>query len=226
MIDVMVTREPVECVMLAAGESRRMGRWKMLLPLEETTVVERSVENALVVCDTVYLVVGHRGEELMRLFAGRNRVVCVANRRYAQGMFSSVKTGVARLKGGRCFLALADMPLVSPKVYRSLLEASPAESASYRLAKEDKARFPDIRTPGSGQVPYYTNSTHLPVNCTDDLFEALTHQDSLRRFKRKIENELADNASRYNMSSEDIRRVLVELTPPPAVGGYICGGKL
>jgi ribonucleoside-triphosphate reductase len=60
------------------------------------------------------------------------------------------------------------------------LEASPAESASYRLAKEDKARFPDIRTSGSEQAPYYTNSTHLPVNCTDDLFEALTHQDSLQ----------------------------------------------
>jgi len=60
------------------------------------------------------------------------------------------------------------------------LEASPSESASYRLAKEDKARFPDIRTAGSEQVPYYTNSTHLPVNCTDDLFEALTHQDSLQ----------------------------------------------
>ena len=60
------------------------------------------------------------------------------------------------------------------------LEASPSESASYRLAKEDKARFPDIRTSGSEQVPYYTNSTHLPVNCTDDLFEALTHQDSLQ----------------------------------------------
>ena len=60
------------------------------------------------------------------------------------------------------------------------LEASPAESASYRLAKEDKARFPDIKTSGSKQAPYYTNSTHLPVNCTDDLFEALTHQDSLQ----------------------------------------------
>jgi anaerobic ribonucleoside-triphosphate reductase len=60
------------------------------------------------------------------------------------------------------------------------LEASPSESASYRLAKEDKARFPNIRTSGSEQVPYYTNSTHLPVNCTDDLFEALMHQDSLQ----------------------------------------------
>jgi anaerobic ribonucleoside-triphosphate reductase len=60
------------------------------------------------------------------------------------------------------------------------LEASPAESASYRLAKEDKARFSDIRIAGSEHAPYYTNSTHLPVNCTDDLFEALTHQDSLQ----------------------------------------------
>jgi molybdenum cofactor cytidylyltransferase len=127
MIRVMVTGMPVECVMLAAGESRRMGRWKMLLPMGDATVVERSVENALAVCGTVYLVVGHRGEELLRLFAGRRGVVCVMNRRYAEGMFSSVKAGMARLEGGRCFLALADMPLVGPDVYRRLLEAPPTD---------------------------------------------------------------------------------------------------
>ena len=60
------------------------------------------------------------------------------------------------------------------------LEASPSESASYRLAKEDKARFADIKTSGSEYVPYYTNSTHLPVYCTSDLFEALMHQDGLQ----------------------------------------------
>ncbi|NPV38448.1 Ribonucleotide reductase of class III (anaerobic), large subunit [Brevinematales bacterium NS] len=60
------------------------------------------------------------------------------------------------------------------------LEASPAEGASYRLAKADKTRFPDIITSGTNEAPYYTNSVHLPVNYTDDIFEVLDHQDPLQ----------------------------------------------
>lgn len=60
------------------------------------------------------------------------------------------------------------------------LEASPAEGASYRLAKADKTRFPDIITSGTDEAPYYTNSVHLPVNYTDDIFEVLDHQDPLQ----------------------------------------------
>ena len=60
------------------------------------------------------------------------------------------------------------------------LEATPAEGASYRLAKADKAKFPDIIAAGTPQAPYYTNSTHLPVGYTDDVFEALEHQDDLQ----------------------------------------------
>lgn len=60
------------------------------------------------------------------------------------------------------------------------LEATPAESTSYRLAKHDKERFPDIRTAHEGATPYYTNSSHLPVGCTDDVFEALDIQDHLQ----------------------------------------------
>jgi ribonucleoside-triphosphate reductase (formate) len=60
------------------------------------------------------------------------------------------------------------------------LEATPAEGASYRLARADRQRFPDIATGGTGETPYYTNSTQLPVSHTDDLFEALEHQDDLQ----------------------------------------------
>lgn len=59
------------------------------------------------------------------------------------------------------------------------LEATPAEGTSYRLAKKDKERYFDIITAG-GKVPYYTNSTQLPVNYTDDIFETLDLQDELQ----------------------------------------------
>jgi ribonucleoside-triphosphate reductase len=59
------------------------------------------------------------------------------------------------------------------------LEATPAEGAAFRLAKMDKARYPDTIAPGNG-TPYYTNSTQLPVGHTDDMFEALEMQDALQ----------------------------------------------
>ncbi|MBQ7378744.1 MAG: ribonucleoside triphosphate reductase [Clostridia bacterium] len=61
------------------------------------------------------------------------------------------------------------------------LEATPAESTSYRLAKHDVERYPDIKTATEkGETPYYTNSSHLPVNYTTDIFEALDIQDELQ----------------------------------------------
>lgn len=59
------------------------------------------------------------------------------------------------------------------------LEATPAEGTSFRLASRDRKRYPEIITAGDDQ-PYYTNSTHLPVGTTDDIFEALQHQDELQ----------------------------------------------
>ena len=60
------------------------------------------------------------------------------------------------------------------------LEATPAESTAYRLALKDKEQYPNIITAGTKKVPYYTNSTHLPVNYTNDPFEALKLQDELQ----------------------------------------------
>ena len=61
------------------------------------------------------------------------------------------------------------------------LEATPAESTAYRLAKHDKEQFPDIITAGKeGDTPYYTNSSHLPVDYTTDIFDALDIQDGLQ----------------------------------------------
>lgn len=59
------------------------------------------------------------------------------------------------------------------------LEATPAESTSYRLAKHDKKRYPDIITGGTDE-PFYTNSTQLPVDATEDIFDALDQQDELQ----------------------------------------------
>ncbi|MBS0308590.1 MAG: ribonucleoside triphosphate reductase, partial [Proteobacteria bacterium] len=61
------------------------------------------------------------------------------------------------------------------------LEATPAEGTTYRFAKEDKKRYADILQAGTDDMPYYTNSSQLPVGFTDDPFEALERQDDLQR---------------------------------------------
>jgi ribonucleoside-triphosphate reductase len=61
------------------------------------------------------------------------------------------------------------------------LEATPAEGTTYRFAKEDRRRWPDILQAGTVSNPYYTNSSQLPAGYTDDPFEALEHQNELQR---------------------------------------------
>ena len=61
------------------------------------------------------------------------------------------------------------------------LEATPGEGTSYRQARSDKEKYPDIISAGTKKVPYYTNSSHLPVGYTDDVFEALKLQDELQK---------------------------------------------
>jgi ribonucleoside-triphosphate reductase len=60
------------------------------------------------------------------------------------------------------------------------LEATPAESTAFRLAKHDRKRYPDIKCASDGETPYYTNSSHLPVGYTEDIFTALDVQDDLQ----------------------------------------------
>ena len=60
------------------------------------------------------------------------------------------------------------------------LEATPAEGTTYRFAKEDRKRWPDILQAGTPEMPYYTNSSQLPVGFTDDPFEALARQEELQ----------------------------------------------
>ena len=78
---------------------------------------------------------------------------------------------------------MRDRLVVYQEKYQALynLEATPAESTSFRLAKHDKQDYPDIITAGKeNETPYYTNSSHLPVGYTDDMFSALDIQDELQ----------------------------------------------
>ena len=118
------------------------------------------------------------------------------------------------------------------------LEATPAESTTYRFAKHDKKRYPDIITASEGKdaAPYYTNSSHLPVSFTDDIFEALRIQDEFQTlytsgtvFHAFLGQKMPDWKSAANLVrkiAENYRLPYYTLSPTYSVcrdHGYIAG---
>ncbi len=112
-----------ECVMLAAGLSRRMGKWKMMLPWDEGTILDSALDSALAFCDRVVLVTGFRGDELAAYYADHPAIEVVYNPDYPAGMFSSIRCGVNHVRAPHFFLALGDMPEVTGAVYRALWDS-------------------------------------------------------------------------------------------------------
>ncbi len=116
------------------------------------------------------------------------------------------------------------------------LEATPAESTSYRLAKHDRKRYPDIICASDADTPYYTNSSHLPVGYTDDIFTALDIQDELQTlytsgtvFHAYLGEKLPDwraAASIIRKIAENYRLPYYSLSPTYSVckeHGYLAG---
>ena len=118
------------------------------------------------------------------------------------------------------------------------LEATPAESTSYRLAKHDLKRYPDIKTASEAcdETPYYTNSSHLPVGYTEDIFEALDIQDELQTrytsgtvFHAYIGEKMPDWKSAANLVrkiAENYKLPYYSISPTYSVcknHGYIAG---
>ena len=139
-------------------------------------VVEENIERGLLPYTKRYLpslnnhfgTIGLNGmnEACTNLLGAENDIAS-----YGGKMFAMETLALMRKK-------LADYQEETGNLYN--LEATPAEGTTYRFAKEDQKRFPDILQAGTKEAPYYTNSTHLPVGHTDNLLDALDHQDELQ----------------------------------------------
>ncbi len=116
------------------------------------------------------------------------------------------------------------------------LEATPGEGTSYRQAKTDREKYPDIITSGTKEVPYYTNSSQLPVGFTDDVFEALKLQNDIQTKYTGgtvLHIFLGENISDPNMAKNLVRKIFenyslpyITLTPTFSIcptHGYISG---
>jgi molybdenum cofactor cytidylyltransferase len=114
----------ISAVLLAAGESRRMGEFKQLLTLDGKTFIERCVDNLLAArVGEIVVVTGHRDEDVRRA-VGNRRIRFAHNADYREGMSSSLKCGVRSLsKNARaCLVALVDQPQISVDVFNRVIE--------------------------------------------------------------------------------------------------------
>ena len=118
----MSAGETVEGIILAAGSSTRIGAFKPGLMIGGKSMLVRCVVGMSSVCGRIVVVGGDELDRLRSLVAGYATVECIENPLHHRGMFSSVKSGLAVMRGDRCFILPSDMPLVPPAVYRLLLE--------------------------------------------------------------------------------------------------------
>lgn len=159
-----------------------LNRMKYLMDLAQESLeikrkaVQRNIDNGLLPYTKRYL--GKLDNHFSTI--GVNGVnECIRN-------FSSDEYDIADPRGVKLAEEILDFMRDQLKAYQETtghlynLEATPAEGTTYRFAKEDQKRYPDILQAGSPEAPYYTNSTQLPVELTDDAFEALTLQDRLQ----------------------------------------------
>ncbi len=114
----------VSAIVLAAGESKRMGKLKQLLPLGESTIIEQTIDNLLSSrIGEVIVVMGHGAEEIKRRL-GIRQVKIVYNPRYTEGMSTSIAAGLRELdaKADAVMLVLADQPFIDSQTIDKLLD--------------------------------------------------------------------------------------------------------
>lgn len=121
----------IDCVLLAAGTSSRMSKWKLLLPFNGSTIIEHCIDSAQEVCKNIIVVTGYRSSELREHLSNRKNISFVHNPNYNKGMFSSVKVGVKAVKFDYFFISHADLPQIPSSVYKKLA-----------VSLEEKAVFP------------------------------------------------------------------------------------
>jgi molybdenum cofactor cytidylyltransferase len=141
-----------------------MNGWKPLLAFGESTLIETVINTALEVCEHAVLVVGYRGDELVKIFEANDRVRVVLNRDWKDGMFSSIKAGIREINSPRFFVVPGDMPFLKIEVYRALVEA-PAAAAV---------------------IPEYNGRRGHPVLIDNCVIERVVEADSTRLSMRDI----------------------------------------
>jgi molybdenum cofactor cytidylyltransferase len=112
----------IEAVVLAAGYSSRAEAFKLELDLGGKTVIERCIEGMAPLCSRIIVVGGYQIDKIREILGNNPQVEIVFNSRYAEGMFTSVKTGMSQTRGERIFFTPGDYPLINPEICCQLLK--------------------------------------------------------------------------------------------------------
>ena len=112
----------VQGIVLAAGFSSRMKSLKMKLKIGDKTLLEKSMENLLDFCSEIYVICGFQCDEIKRIVGSNSKVNVIFNKNFENGMFSSIKTGLAQISADRVFILPGDIPFVEKQVYQKLLK--------------------------------------------------------------------------------------------------------
>jgi len=114
----------VEGVILAAGKSSRtVNVHKMELTLGTRTIIQKSVESMDEVCRRIVVVGGSQIHRIQELLKDYPKVEIVFNEQFKKGMFSSIKTGISRVRASSFFILPGDMPLIGKNIYRAMLDS-------------------------------------------------------------------------------------------------------
>lgn len=114
-------RMQVEGLILAAGLSSRMGQNKMLLPIENMTMIEKTLHNMMPFCRRILVVTGHNHDTLETVLKPYAQVTVIHNKDYRSGMMSSIQLGFSALRGDLFFVQPGDIPFVAPGTFEALL---------------------------------------------------------------------------------------------------------
>ena len=116
----------ISAILLAAGESKRMnGENKLIKKINKVPLIKHSVKNILnSSIDELIIVIGHQSEKIKKIIDKNRKIKFVYNRRYKDGMASSIKTGLQNLsiKTQAFFICLGDMPDINKEIYNELIE--------------------------------------------------------------------------------------------------------
>jgi molybdenum cofactor cytidylyltransferase len=155
----------IDCIIPAAGLSKRMGQWKPLLPLHNKTIIEWSISNAIAGGCRIILVTGRNAKQLQKFYKNNPAITLIENQNYSEGLLNSIKVGLSKVSTSHFFVSLADMPFILPDIYQKLL-----------LMKSSKIIFPKyqekmghpvlIPTQYIERIIQFQNSTRLkPLLC-------------------------------------------------------------
>ncbi|EKQ52838.1 MULTISPECIES: nucleotidyltransferase family protein [unclassified Clostridium] len=113
----------IDGIVLAAGLSSRMEKYKMSLKIGDKTVIERCIESMYDLCSNIIVVGGYNYSAIAELLRPYEKVKLIFNENYMEGMFSSVKAALTQVKNEKFFLIPGDYPVIKKDTYKQMLKA-------------------------------------------------------------------------------------------------------